>query len=464
MPSLILLWAMMGYASSANAFANDPFDTEGLTTANPQTYWRGATGIAVNDAAAKRAAQLLPHKPLTLAEITDFALRNNPDTKLAWAQAKIAAAGLGNSESAYLPQINVGINAQYTSNLFTKGSGSGGSTGPNLSMSYLLLDFGTRANTVRAARYGLIAANLNQNSAIQQLIFQIQQAYYEVLGQQALMTANKESVTEAKTSVDASQALREQGMATIGDVYQAQASLAQATLNLEQAAGNYKIALGQLATAMGVAADTPLQLVPLTVTPPINKINHDINKLMAVAQQNRPDLLATEAQVRQSQSQLAATKAAALPIVTVNAAAGPLTIDNASTTNTSISLNVTVPLFTGFSQTYQVRQAKAQVMASEATRDSLFQQVKLQVWQAYYSLQTAAANINSAEIFLKSSLQANEQARGQYKAGVGNILTVLSTQSSLANARVQSIQARLNWYVALAQLAQAIGALQGERS
>ena len=458
---LIILCITLCYVACANAAINDPFNTEALTTTNPQTYWRGTTDLQVNAIASQTAARLLPHKPLTLGEITDFALRNNPDTRLAWAQAKLAAANLGNAKSAYLPQISAGVDAQYASNdVFGNNQGSGSTAGPNLSLSYLLLDFGIRANNVRAARYALIAADLNQNSAIQQLIFQVDQAYYQVLGQQALIKANKQSVTEADTSVKASQALRSQGLATVGDVYQAQSSLAAATLSLEQATGNYHIALGQLAAAMGVSADTPLQLAPLTETPPVHKVTQDMHTLMAAATHNRPDLLATQAQVRQSESQLAATKAAVLPVVSLNASGGPVTIDNVGTTNTSVSLNITVPLFTGYSQTYQVRQAKAQVMASAASRDSLYQQVKLEVWQAYYTLQTAAANISSAEIFLKSSLQANNQARGQYQAGVGNILTVLSTQSSLASARVQSIQARLNWYIALAQLAQAVGALE----
>ncbi|HVV69553.1 MAG TPA: TolC family protein [Gammaproteobacteria bacterium] len=456
---MIILSITLCYAACANASINDPFNTDALTTSNPQTYWRGTTDLTLNDIAIQKAVSLLPHKPLTLSEITDFALRNNPTTRLAWAQAKFAAASLGNAKSAYLPQITAGLSAQYSSNLFSNNQGSGNTTGPNFSLSYLLLDFGTRANTVRAQHYALIAANLNQNSAIQQLIFQIEQAYYQVLGQQALIVANQQSVAEANTSVKASQALRSQGLATVGDVYQAQSSLAQATLSLEQATGNYQIALGQLATAMGVPANTPLQLTPLTEVLPIHKVSDNMQTLMAKATHNRPDLLAAAAQVRQSESQLTATKAAALPVVSLNASAGPVTIDNVGTTNTSISLNLTVPLFTGYSQTYQVRQAKAQVLASEADRDTLYQQVKLQVWQAYYALQTAGANVSSSEVFLKSSLQASKQARGQYQAGVGNILSVLSTQSSLATARVQSIQARLNWYIALAQLAQAMGQL-----
>jgi outer membrane protein len=46
-------------------------------------------------------------------------------------------------------------------------------------------------------------------------------------------------------------------------------------------------------------------------------------------------------------------------------------------------------------------------------------------------------------------------ALGRYKAGVGNILDVLNAQSALANARLQRIQAVLDWQVSRAALARA---------
>jgi outer membrane protein TolC len=42
---------------------------------------------------------------------------------------------------------------------------------------------------------------------------------------------------------------------------------------------------------------------------------------------------------------------------------------------------------------------------------------------------------------------------------VGTVLDLLAAQSALANARLQRIQAALDWYVYRATLAQAMGAL-----
>jgi outer membrane protein TolC len=48
---------------------------------------------------------------------------------------------------------------------------------------------------------------------------------------------------------------------------------------------------------------------------------------------------------------------------------------------------------------------------------------------------------------------------GRYKEGVGNILDLLTAQAALSNARAQEVQARSLWFLAMAQLAHATGAL-----
>lgn len=459
--AFFLLFIILGINNPALAI--DPFHTDFLTTPAPEIYWQKPPFFTAPDQAGPCAACQLPHKPLSLFAVTDFALRNNPQTRQAWFQALQAAAEVGVAKSAYLPEIDFGYTLEYLVNIFPRDESVTPPQfdyGLNISLNYLLLDFGVRSNTVWAAQFAQMAANFNQNEAIQQVILQVQQAYYQALGFQAVVKANQESLQAAITSLKIAEALRANGLATIGDVYQAEASLAQAKLNLQTSQGDYQIALGQLVTAMGVPANTKVELAPLSSPPHPEKITHNVNALLEKAKQNRPDLLAAEATVRENLAQLNATRASVLPTVNLSANLSPGTFLT-NTTGSDIDALVTLsfPIFTGFNYTYNVRSARAQLKAAEASRDLLNQQVQFQVWQAYYNLQIAAQNIETTAILLKSSEQASAQAIGQYKAGVGNILTVLTTQTTLANARVQNIQAKLNWYVALAQLAAAIGAL-----
>ncbi|MGH8400575.1 MAG: TolC family protein, partial [Gammaproteobacteria bacterium] len=84
---------------------------------------------------------------------------------------------------------------------------------------------------------------------------------------------------------------------------------------------------------------------------------------------------------------------------------------------------------------------------------------ELEVWQAYQNVHTAAITLTTTDTQLKSAQQAADVTTARYKGGLDNILDTLTAQATLANARAQQIQARLNWFAALAALGHAVGGL-----
>lgn len=420
-----------------------------------------------------KTVSITPNKIWTLAALTNLALIDNPSTRLAWAQVQAAVANEGIAKSTYWPQLVLTGSTAYTTNNDNNDDNNDGnddfgcsSDDPycaSLTLNYLVWDFGARKQQVKNAHYQFIASQLSQNETIQLVILQVEQAYYQVLAQDALVKANQTSVKEAKTNLDAANALHHQGLATIGDVYQAQSTLAQSLLALQQAQGNLSIARGQLASAIGIPVQTPLKVAPLSTDAPTTQILYDVRRFLDKAKNQRPDLLAAEAQITAAQAQVKATQAQRWPTLTFSAQT-----ENSNFQNTlnevdrqsNLMLTLNWPVFTGFQRTNAIKQAQAEEQEAQATRDQLANQINLQVWQAYYSLKTAKNTIDTSRVYLKTSVEAAKQTLGQYKAGVGNILSVLTTQTTEANARVQLIQSVLDWYLDLAQLMQAIGALE----
>ncbi|MBK5189135.1 MAG: TolC family protein, partial [Gemmatimonadaceae bacterium] len=103
---------------------------------------------------------------LTLGDVVDLALRNNPETQISWANARAAAAAYGGSKGLYYPTINgeIGVTHLKSSPTFSKDSVLRPSLtqtnyGPTFSVSWLIADLGGRAGTIEAARQALIAAN-----------------------------------------------------------------------------------------------------------------------------------------------------------------------------------------------------------------------------------------------------------------------------------------------------------------
>ncbi|MBI2294139.1 MAG: TolC family protein [Betaproteobacteria bacterium] len=124
----------------------------------------------------------------------------------------------------------------------------------------------------------------------------------------------------------------------------------------------------------------------------------------------------------------------------------------------NFGFNVRIPLFSGYRDTYNKRRAQEVADQAESTRDQLYSQTELEVWQAYFDLQTAASSVASTANLVKSAGESAAAAAARYKAGVGSLLDLITAQLDDTNARVQQIQSYLDWYSALARLNFALGA------
>ena len=420
---------------------------------------------------AASALDSAPHfeQPLTLVQLTDLALSNNPATKIAWAQVRSSEAGLELARAGYWPQLSV----DYSYTRLKQVDFSGGANpaqnryGPSIDLSYLLWDFGVRSGTADAAKYSLTAAQLDANQAVQDLILQVEQDYYQVLGLQALQDADLQSVQDASANLDAANQRKNTGLATLGDVYQAEAALAGAKLALQTAQGQLAASRGTLALAVGYPADSSVPLAPWETEITTNMPEQNIHDLLAQAQQARPELLASKAQEQAAVASLEAARAQGWPTLNLDANAGRNTTDvsgqKTSTSAYSAGLTLSFPLFTGFANQAQSRQAQAALDVAQASDEQLVQTVQLEVWQAYQNMRTAAANLDTTDVQLKSAQQAADVVQARYKNGLDSILDVLSAQATLANARVQQVQARLNWFAALAAMGHAMGGLDAPK-
>jgi len=174
---------------------------------------------------------------------------------------------------------------------------------------------------------------------------------------------------------------------------------------------------------------------------------------------SRPDLVAAEAQVRAARATASAIAKAGLPSIEIT---GSSTLndyhpDRPSTRAHTWIINLRIPIFSGFKDTYSVRQAEAQTAQAEAARDVLFRQMQLDVWQAYYDLRTLTAAIATTEAQVKSAEQTAQATLARYQAGFGSILDLITAQQDEANARTQRVQSYLDWFTTLARLNYSVG-------
>jgi outer membrane protein len=400
---------------------------------------------------------------LTLAEVVDIGLRNNPNTRLSWANARAAAAAYGSARGAYLPTVDGDVTATRLKTVASQGRSAVTQSvlSPSLNLSYLLFDFGGRSGNIGAARNALLAANFTHNATLQAVILQIQTAYFEYVANRALLEAQQTTTREARANLAAAEARNRVGVATIADVLQARTAASQAELAAQTTEGALLTSRGALALSLGLPANLPYDIDSTAGQLPVSVLADSVDLLIAGAVEARPDLAAARAEFDASRSQISVARANRLPSLVLNGVGGRTYTTSLPQggNNYTVSLGLRIPLFAGFSRLYDQREAAALADAAGARTDALGQQVVFEVFRSYYALQTAARRVRTADDLIASATQSSEVALARYKAGVGSVLDLLSAQSALADARAQHVLARLEWNTSLAQLAHDAGVL-----
>jgi outer membrane protein len=436
----------------------------------PQTPWKPpAQAVAEIPAADTSAMAAVPPdlsdriRRLTLSDIVEIGLRNNPTTRLAWANAQAAAAAYGSSRGEWLPTVDGDVTATRLKTVASQGRTAVEQSvlTPSVSLSYLVLDFGGRGGRVAGARQQLFAAGFSHNAAIQDVVLQVQVAYFQYLATRSLLGAQRTTLDEAQANLEAAEERRRVGVATIADVLQARTAASQAQLDLQTTEGNLQTTRGALALALGLPANLPYDVDSSAAAVAVAPLADSVNALIAAALHGRPDLAAARSQAEAARAAIGEARSSLLPSLNLSATTGrtyATTIPNGANSY-NVALGLSIPLFNGFSRQYDLRAAEYQAEAATARSETLRQQVVYEVFNAYYALQTATRRVHTAEVLLASAQQSSDVALARYKAGVGSVLDLLAAQSALANARAQHVDARLSWSVSLAQLAHDAGVL-----
>ena len=298
----VLLAGQIAGAQKAPAFPSQPWQT--TTQITPPA--RSTPAFAPD-----------PGKTYALPELVNLAEQNNPETRVAWENAKARAADLGISKSTLYPTIAALALAQtvrtnvlfapnyYRQTLFT--------FSPGLELDYTIFDFGRRLDEIAVSRNNLLAANFAFNDTHRRIIFQVMAAYYRVLNTKGNEDAAEANLKNAQTVQQAAEARLQLGLATLPDVLEARSAAAQADYDLQAALGASEIAHGDLATALGVSPTIPLQVESIQGLNIPQDLAVTVETAIDRALAQRPDLMQRVAQLRAAASEVKAAKTAYLP-------------------------------------------------------------------------------------------------------------------------------------------------------
>lgn len=421
-----------------------------------------------SDTVRAASEKLAAAQTLDLSEIVDIALENNTSTRIYWFQSKIYAANLGKANSSYYPQVSIGAQVYRsktkTSIPYFPGVGSNYETGfgPSAEINWLIYDFGKRESQVDSAREALRAANFDYNQTIQDIVLEVNVAYYNFYSAMGNVKSAQMTVDDARTTYESSSARLREGVGNKQDALNALANLRNAEFGLQSAISGVETARAALAQAMGVRVSPNLKISDAVKIPDNEATSKKIDELIAQALRTRQSLLAAYANLRMTSHDIETAKRNFLPSI---GAFGQATYtdytqdDRGSTQQYQAGLQLSWSIFEGFNRKYDLISAKAKERAQAQQLKAAEIKIISDIWNYYHSYKSALKQVESAKAAVDASSEAYNATKVGYESGINTLTDLLTSQNNLSLARQQQVSAESGLAISIARLAHATGAL-----
>jgi outer membrane protein len=324
-----------------------------------------------------------------------------------------------------------------------------------LSAQQVLFDFGKTLGKVSANTDFTNAAKADYAATREQVTLNVQVAYFALLAAQRVATVTEEAVGQSQKHLAQAKAFYAVGRRPQFDVTKAEVDLANANVNQIRASNLKKVARVQLDNAIGVDPSGPYEVAEPLLLPAFDA---SMDSAKSLALQRRPELAAARERVEGNR---ALARAAWSQHLQTLSAVGGWTWNGFQPSplypRWNAGIQLTLPLFLGFSVSAQVQQADAAADAAQAGLDAQTQAVLLDVEQAYLGLKEAGERRVATAKLVEQAEQNFLMAERQYAAGVGTPLDVTDAQVSRSNAQITNIQSGYDYITSLVRLRRAMG-------
>jgi len=436
-----------------------------------------AAECAARETPREGTAILDPAHSYTLAELIDVAEDHNPDTRTIWERAKQKARELGLAKSAYYPQLDglAVFGDERLINPFPKPLAPRGYVmvelpivRPEVTLQYLIFDFGKREANVDSANAERLAAGADVIQVNQALAFRVASAYYQLVTAQERLQAAQDTLRTAQTTQDAAESRLNNGLATLPDVLNARAETAKAVFDEESADGDQEIARVRLTEAVGANPSPNIVIDSQRSVPLPGKLTMSIEALIDRAMENRPELMAQTLRIRSAEAAIRAAKAEYKPQIVLSGSAAQTSLwptadygqlGSASEPTWSVALGIHWRIFDGGVRKNELLIAESKRREAEDELTAKEDETTREVWTAYIAFRTALRKHDAAVALLKAANASYSASLEAYKYGVKNLVDVVTTQDQLAQARLSVVSARSELFLDAVNLEFATGNL-----
>lgn len=398
-----------------------------------------------------------------LQQIIEMALNNNRDLRLAALNVDMARALYGIQRAELLPTANVTGSAskqRSSSDLLRSGEQrTSEQYSVNLGISSWEIDFFGRIRSLKdAALQEYLATEQAHRSTQVSLVSEVANTYLTLAADRGLLKLAQETLRAQEATYKLIQRRSEVGASSELDLRQAQTRVDAARVDISRYTGI--VARDENALTLLVGSPVPDGLLP-TKLDAVTLLQDISPGLPSEVLQHRPDILQAENQLKASNANIGAARAAFFPRIaltgTIGTASNELSgLFNSGSGTWSFAPQIIMPIFD--SRTWSA------LDASKVDREIILTRYEKAIQVAFREVADALAQrgtlgdqLAAQQSLMEATAESYRLSELRYKSGIDSYLSVLDAQRSLYGAQQGLIAVRLSRLTNLVTLYKVLG-------
>ena len=404
--------------------------------------------------------------PISRQECIDIALSQSPTIKIADLEVKRVDYSKRETIGNLLPQIGFSLSYQRSIELqtirmnmggdstkFKMGSDNTWNTGFSLSLPIIAPTL-WKAISVSDTQ---IAQNVESaRSSRLELVNQVNKAYYALMLAISSKDVIKQQYDIAKYTADVYRKQFEQGTASEYDVLRSEVQVR----NIEPSLLDADIAVKQCQLSLNVlmGIDDALNLYP-NVT--MEDMQQDMYGYLLESKSlaGNSSLRSLELQQKMAGQNVAMKKLAWLPTLGasfnvnwLSLSNGPMFKDVEFSPYSTVGVSLSLPIFSGGTKWYQMKQAQVQQKELEFQRENLVNSLNMQVDLALDNINRQAKQIDSSKEGVRQAQKAHDIMLKSFQIGAASYLQLQDSELANSSAQLSYLQSIYNYLVSTSEL------------
>jgi outer membrane protein len=425
-----------------------------------------------------------------LLEIYELALINDPVIREAEANFLATSEVKRQARSSLLPSLSLsGSTSDSTSKNpnppldfftglpstdFSSSESDSESSSLNLSVNQTVFNWGQYLSLKQADKT-IARAEVDLAATQQDLMIRVASAYFNVLSAQDLLAADIAAREALSQQLEQTQRRYDVGQIAIMNVQEARAGYDQSVASVigsERTLATAQESLREIIDAYVTDLRSPIEELPLSTPNP-----EDVEAWVEIAQGQNLSLIASRISADISQDDIKIARSSRFPTLQLSASGSDSTSTSTQTTNqfigpaittppsssdresSSISLGLSVPIFSGGANRSRIQQSVYRHRASIEAVERVARQTERMTRDAYLGVTSEISRVQALRQALESSQLALVATQAGEEVGQRTGVDVVNAQNTLRRAETTYATSRYDYLLNILRLKQAAGSL-----